>query len=121
MKKTLRMILATVLVLSLVLCLAACGDKGVDISGKYTLVSMEAEGMTVEGEMLESILGEMDMYVKLNRDGTGEMSVMGETAEMEYKNGKIWPVEEPDEKVDFTVEDGKLTLEVEGAKMVFQK
>ena len=127
MKKTMKLALCLILVLSTVLCMAACGGDDKDsIAGRYVVYSMDTEGMTIKGETLTAALSAMgmsadDMYIQLNADGTGEMSVFGETAEMAYADGKIWSIDEPEEKVDFTVSGGKLTLEVEGNKMVFTK
>ena len=126
MKKTMKLTLCLILVLSTVLCMAACGGDKNSIAGKYVVYSMDSNGMTIKGDTLTAALSAMgmtidDMYIQLNDDGTGKMSVFGETADMAYADGKIWPVEEPEEKVSFTVSGGKLTLEVEGNKMVFTK
>lgn len=126
MKKTMKLTLCLILVLSTVLCMAACGGDKNGIAGKYVVYSMDSNGMTIKGDTLTAALSAMgmtidDMYIQLNDDGTGKMSVFGETADMAYADGKIWPVEEPEEKVSFTVSGGKLTLEVEGNKMVFTK
>lgn len=127
MNKTMKLALCLILVLSTVLCMAACGGDKDSIAGKYIVYSMEMSGLTVEGEMLETALAASgmtveDMYIQLNDDGTGTMTSMeGETSEMAYADGKIWSVDEPEEKVNFSVKGGKLTLEVEGIKMVFTK
>ena len=122
MKNSVKRGICLVLALVLVLCLTACGG----IAGRYKLTSAESDGMVLEGESLQSVLSMAgmtadDMYIELREDGTGTMSVMGEVAEMCYGNGQIWPVEEPDEKVPFTVSGDKLTIEIDGAKMVFEK
>lgn len=124
MKKTLKLALCLILVLSTVLCMAACGGKS--IAGKYIIYSVDDGSQTIKGDDLDTILSAMgitvdSMYIQLNDDGTAEMSVFGETAEMAYEDGKIWPTETPDEKVAFTVEGDKLTLEAEGNTMVFRK
>ena len=56
-----------------------------------------------------------------NEDGTGVMKMDGETTQMSYADGKIWPTNAPDEKVEFTVKGDTLTLEQSGVKMVFEK
>lgn len=115
-----KIALCLVLVLGLVMSLAACG--GVDVSGKYNLVSMESEGETVTMEDLQAVLGtEIEMYLELKPDGTGVMNMMGETVDMEYADGMIWAVGEEDGKVAFTVEDGKLTMTQDGETLIFQK
>ncbi|MBE6980761.1 MAG: hypothetical protein E7437_00380 [Ruminococcaceae bacterium] len=127
MKKTLKLALCLVLVLCTCLCMVACGgdDEG-SIAGKYVIYSMDDGSQTIKGDDLNTILSAMgltneSMYIELNADGTAEMSVFGETAEMAYAAGKIWPVDEPDDKADFSVKDSKLTIEIEDTTMVFTK
>lgn len=124
MKNTLKIALCLILVLSTALCLVACGDDS--ITGKYTIYSVDDGTKTIKGDELETILSVIgittdSMYIELNDDGTAEMSVFGETAEMAYADGKIWPTNNPDEKATFTVDGDKLTIEIEGSTMVFKK
>ena len=118
-----RILVAVLLVLSLTLCLAACGDKEKSggIAGKYNFYSMSYEGETVTAKDLAALGEEMNMYIRLNADGTGVMVTEGESEDMAYGNGKIWSVDEPDEKVDFTVKGNTLTMEQDGMVMTFKK
>lgn len=123
--KKVKILVCLALVLSLALCLAACGkdsSSGSSIAGKYELVSMEADGEKATKADLEAMFGmEIDFYVQLNSDGTGVFNMMGETEEMEYANGEIWAVSEPESKVPFTVKGNTLTLTMDGSTMTFKK
>ena len=118
-----RILVAVLLVLSLTLCLAACGgkEKNSGIAGKYNFYSMSYEGETVTAKDLAEMGEEMDMYIRLNSDGTGIMYSEGEAEDMAYANGKIWSVDEPDEKVSFSVKGNTLTMEQDGMVMTFKK
>ena len=124
MKKTLKMILCLSLVLAMALSMVACGDKKEEkasIAGHYDLASMTIDGKSFTQDELAALMGDLEIYVELNDDGTGVLSLSGETADMAWKDGQIWPVDEPDEKVPFTVEGKTLTMEIDGQKMVFEK
>jgi hypothetical protein len=120
MKKFLCVALAMMLVLSL----AACGSS--NEVGKYYFESMEAEGMSFGREyftamgMTEEQLDEY-LFIEIKEPGKAVMISAGETAEVAYDGTSIWPVEEPDEKANCTIADGKITVEAEGATMVFVK
>ena len=118
-----RILVAVLLVLSLTLCLAACGDKekGSSIAGKYNFYSMTYDGETMTADDLAELGTNVEMYLRLNADGTGIMYSEGESVDMAYANGQIWSVDEPDEKVDFTVKGNTLTMEQEGMVMTFKK
>ena len=118
-----RILVAVLLVLSLTLCLAACGDKEKNsgIAGKYTFYSMSYEGETVTAKDLAEMGEETDMYIRLNSDGTGVMVSGDDSEDMAYANGKIWSVDEPDEKVSFSVKGNTLTMEQDGMVMTFKK
>ena len=135
MKKILSSIICLLVVASLALCITGCdliSDLGsavgiTSIAGTYQMVEMVSEDMTITREDLESMaqLSDMDpdeiCYLILNDDGTGFICLMGEEMDMAYADGEIWPVDAPDEKVPFTVSGNTLTIEQDGAKMVFKK
>ena len=119
MKKSVRAVLCLSLVAILLVSLVACGGG---VAGRYELVSMEANGQTLDIASLKAMAGtDVDMYIELFEDGTGVMKMDGETTQMSYADGKIWPTNAPDEKVEFTVKGDTLTLEQSGVKMVFEK
>jgi len=120
MKKSVSIILCLVMVLGLACTLAACGDGSV--AGRYDMVSMEMGGTVIDIDTLEAMSGsKVEMYIQLNEDGTGVLCSMGETVDMEWADGQMWPVDDPDDKVAFEVDGDTLTMEQEGAKMVFEK
>lgn len=119
MKKSVKMILCIALVLSMLLCFAACG--GSDIAGKYTLTSLTSDGTTLDLAAIQQVLGGDLFYVELKADGTGTMNMAGEVVAMSWANGQMWAVGEEDVKIPFTVEDGVLTMEQDGQTLVFEK
>ncbi len=120
-----RIICLMLVVLSMFTLLAACGGgKGGNASeaGTYNLVSMTMGDTTVDLEALTAMgMPAGGIYVKLNGDGTGEMNVGTETMEICYENGKLWPVDEPDEPVSYTISGKTLTMSEDGTTMVFEK
>ena len=128
MKKLLCIVLSLMLVLSLAAC-GGAGGSGIGGSndvGKYYLHSMETEGMSVGREMFlamgmtEEQLDEY-MFIEITAPGKAIITMEGQTQEMEYDATSMWPVDEPDEKADCTIADGKITIEMEGSKVIFTK
>lgn len=123
--KKVKILVCLALVLSLALCLAACGKDSSSgsnsIAGKYNFVSMEMDGEKITAADLAALGGEVEMYVRLDSDGTGIMYSEGTTEDMVYADGKIWPVSEPEEKADFTVKGNTLTITQDGMTMTFKK
>ena len=114
MKKTAKILLSVLLILSVLTCLAACGSKGP--SGTYNLVSMELDGEKIDADMLEEY--GMEITITFNSDGTGNLDMMGEKEEFEWKDNKI--IADGDE-ISFRLDGNKLTLEEEDGTMVFSK
>jgi len=126
MKKSVRMILCLALVLASLFCLVACGGGSgskSSVAGKYKFYSMTMEGETFKASDLEDLgMDPDDIYLKLNKDGTGVMVMPGEDEmDMEWEGDEIWPEGEEDEAVEFSVKGGKLTMEQDGVEMVFKK
>lgn len=95
MRKTMNA-LCLLLVFSLVLCLAACSGKE-DSSGTYQLTGLKyADGTELTGDALKTEIEEgwavalSDVYLTLNGDGTGILSVYGIEQEIGYKDGYFW-------------------------------
>lgn len=114
MKKFLSRILCAAMILSLALSLAACG-----VSGTYILKEVSYGGITMDAE--EMGFDSEEFYIELAANGTAVFCYGGEEEDMEWKDGEIWPEDDEDSKVDFEVEDGELTIEVEGVEMIFVK
>ncbi len=121
MKKSKFLSAVCAMALAASLTLTGCGSSD---AGHYDLYSMTQDGETMTMKDMEEMYKEMDMeapemYLELKDDGTGKL-VMGEddTGEIEWKDGVI---SADGEDVKYTVEDGKLTMEYDGTKMVFEK
>lgn len=119
MKIKAKGVLAAVLALLMALSLAACGKEKTPADvGYYVLTSMAMEGMTMEGDILKQYEEETGTvtYLELREDGTGTLCVFGESGDLTWKPGEITA---DGETAPYTLEDGVLTLSVEGAAMVF--
>lgn len=142
MKKYLRSILCLVLALCMAMCFVACDEKDDDdddkessksVAGTYQFYEMTQDGETITMADLEEQLEEYAEYMEeeidmdefctliLKKDGTGTLVLMGEEMEMEYDDECIWPVDEADDKVEYTFKNGKFTMEQDGMKLVFKK
>lgn len=131
--KLVKILVCLAMILSLMLCVAACGeDEGMigsitggssksSIAGKYEFYSMTYDGETVTAEDLAEAGSDTEMYIRLDNDGTGIMYTDGETVDVVYGNGQLWAVDEPDEKLDCTIEGNTLTTEIEGVVTIFKK
>ena len=137
--KKLTKILCLLMAICMMLCFTACDEDDDDkkssksIAGTYQFYEMTQDGETINAaameeylEMYAEYMGEdldMDEFcsLKLNKDGTGTLIVMGEEMEMEYDDEYIWPEGEEDEKVEYTFKNGKLTMEQDGAELIFKK
>lgn len=116
MKKTMKIMLSALLIVSLLACLVACGGGSKGPSGKYTLVSMEAKGMSFDEDTLKT-LG-MEITIEFNDDGTGSLNFMGDSEDFTWKDGKMTA---DGEDVPFDFSGNTVTIEQDGAKMVFKK
>ena len=122
MKKSVKMILCLALVLASLFCLVACGGSKDNIVGSYEFYSMKMEGETIKAKDLEDFgLESDDITLKIKKNGTAILEMAGETIDMEWEDGEIWPEGEEDEAVEYKFKGGKLTFEAEGAEMVFKK
>ena len=113
-----KKVLCSALAVIMLLCMTACGNN---IAGRYNFHSMNMEGMEVTAESLKALGSEVEMYIELEKDGTGTMASEGEVIAMGWADGEIWPAEDPEDKVAFTVDGDTLTLEQDGMKMVFKR
>ena len=123
-----KRLLCVALALIMVLSLAACGGAGLGSSavGTYYLEKMEAEGMSIDRSYFTAMgLSEEEldeyMYIKITEAGKATVAMDGEVIEMEYDATSMWPVDEPDDKANCTIADGKITIEMEGNKVIFAK
>lgn len=120
MKKILALLLAAIMLLSLTACGSGSDDRDDEESemekraGTYVLESMSADGETVDAEDLG-----MEAYLELKKNGTGTMTMMGESTEVEWDEDSI-TVEGEKADLDFRGSRATITVEDEG-EMVFKK
>lgn len=115
MKRTAKILLSVLVILSILASFAACGSKGP--SGTYELVSMEMDGETVDADMLKEF--GVEATITFNSDGTGSVDMMGDKEEFTWKGNTL--TADDGEEISFKLEGDKLTLESDGEKMVFSK
>lgn len=101
--------------------LVGCGGGGNAYAGTtWELTRAEAYGVTMEGEMLDSTVGEMS--IKFIDDTKLEISGMGRSGEATYTlDGDKIMVTEGSQTMEFTVADEEISFEMSGVKMYFTK
>jgi hypothetical protein len=85
MKKTIKILLAILIVFSLF----GCGKKP-DISGEYRLVKIDAGDSSATEEDIKSLqdLG-MEVTLSVSKDGTAKLDVFGEVVDLTYDLEKM--------------------------------
>ena len=118
MNRTVKFIFCLILVVGMLGMLAACSE---DISGHYTIVKVSVGDTFYNYEDLMKIVGTTEMmYIDINSDGTGYMTMLGSSSKIFWEGDKIW-AEDNGTKATFTVEGNTLTLYLPESTMVFQK
>ena len=84
------------------------------------IYSMEAEGMSINQSMLES-LGLADSYIEFKADGTFVMALTDEEPVSGTYDDTAKTLTVNGESVDYTVSGNKVSLDIEGSKMTFAK
>lgn len=122
MKKFMRGILCLMLALCMMMCFAACDEdekEGKSIAGTYYFLEMTMDGETYDREMLEGTgIDYKDMYIKFNKNGTGELVTDGDTVDFEWEDGII---DDGIDEIEYEVKGDKVTIEYDGVEMVFEK
>ncbi len=134
MKNTIRIVLCAVLVLGVLFSFSACGgseqavftdDTAVKqyVTGRYELKTIKREDGTVtSGDILQQAEDAMgDMYVELFSDGTAQLALYGQIKDMEFSDDEMWNIDYANESYDFSVRNGKVTLNDSGDTYVFVK
>lgn len=134
MKKAVKTIITLLLVLGILFCFGACGSSDAPaatdapavkqyITGRYEIEKIEHDnGTTSSGETLqhfEDVMGEM--YVELFSDGTAQLVLLGQIHDMEFSDDKMWQIDYANNSYDFSVSNGRVTLEKDGDRYTFVK
>ena len=121
MKKTLLVLFA----LMLVVRLTSCGEA--KEIGSYEIESMTSDGETMSLQDLKDLYAKYDMPftendfgLTLNKDGTGKMSVMGETSDIKW-DAKAKTMSLNGDTVNYTFKDNKITVGEKDDVLVFVK
>ncbi len=90
-----------------------------NIVGYYELYEMHSDDENYSYDDLQSLksLG-LIVTLELRDDKTGTLNLFGETMELTYDNSNMTV---DGESAPYNVEDGKITMEQDGEKLVFQK
>lgn len=121
MKKTAKLLLCFLLILSLLLTTAACSkeDKQ-NAAGYYILKTVSEDGEALDLETLG--LSEDEAFLLLNEDGTAVLCLFDELTDLTWRGNRLRPVEGEDtDPVSFTLEDKLLTIEIDGATFIFKR
>ena len=118
MKKKLALMLSCMVLCALVL--VGCGGGNAYAGTTWELSRAEAYGVTLEGDMLASTVGEVSITfvddTKLKMEGAIE------TGEAEYTiEGDKIVVTEGTQTTEFTVSGGEISTEYAGVTMYFKK
>lgn len=124
MKRTNKVIAALAAVMMVMLMVAGCGNSGADkasVAGTWKLTSIEAQEMTLTSEMLGSV-GMDNMTMEFDESGTVKLGLGGQTVEAQWTmNGDAVEITAEGDTIAAQLEDGKLVMEADGTKLVFEK
>jgi len=123
--KKLKILIATILVFVLTFALTACSAP---VVGEWEITEINANGEIFDKDDLEEYGGSMTLEV--NADGTCTLTESGSGES--YSIDMYWTFEDDTlflyadedkegEALQLEYKDGKLTLELDGAKCVFEK
>lgn len=89
-------------------------------AGTYIFDSLSDGEDALTAQDLEDLgMDPADMYITLNTDGTGKMCVYDDEEELTWKKGELTGSDNV--TIKYTIENGKLTMEEDGATMTFVK
>lgn len=120
MKKLLMCLMSLLVVLTL----TACSSDSNSIAGTYELVEMEAAGVTItpEDDLWKTATGGQSATMELKSDGSCSVDLLGQTGSGSYDvNDSTVTITISGDAQDFKLEDNKLTVEMSGTKMIFEK
>ena len=132
-----KKIVAIFLCLTLLMGLAACGSSTQETiettqatepavtNTYYTLYAMEYGDVLIEADEMQDMLMSQgwpadDMYILLRSDGTGHLYLMSDDLEILYDDAAYWPAEDPDARVEYTLEGNILTVHISETTYIFE-
>ncbi|MGI6664035.1 MAG: lipocalin family protein [Christensenellaceae bacterium] len=119
--KVILIVCIAVMFLAFVGCSKATGE---DFTGTWELVAMEEDGETISGADLDLMqeLG-LSASIVLEDGGKATLALFDEAMEGSWKekNASSCTLTFEEETITATLKNGKLTLEDEGAKLIFEK
>lgn len=119
MKRTMLRLFSLLLVVVLALGMAACGGKS-DVTGTWVLSGGSQDGVTVDQETLEAVMGEMTYTFE--DGGKVTMSLAGVSVEGTWtQDGDTVTLESQGTTSTMTLDGDKLTLEESGVTVEFTK
>lgn len=114
MKKKVSLLLAVALVLTMLCAFTSCG--GGMKNGYYTVSDVLMGEVTYSGDQLKAMGLDESVYVKIDGDGKGEVSVNGITQEMTYDDKQMTINNEP---ANYEYNNNKITIFYEEYSMSF--
>lgn len=125
MKRTNKIIAALAAVMMVMLMVAGCGNNNSAdnalVAGTWKLTSAEASGMTLTSEMLGTV-GMDNMTIEFDENGTVKLALYEQTVDAQWAmNGDAVEITAEGETIAAQLEDGKLVMEADGAKLIFEK
>ncbi len=127
MKQTNKRILALLLVVAMMMCLVACGGKKNNVAGTYHLTKMNMEGVNLDIKQLSEQSGvemKVDLVLEENGNFSLDMSALGtgENLSGTWKaDGNKLTMTAEGEDASAVVDGKTITLEADGASMIFEK
>lgn len=119
-----KKLLTIFMLLLVILTLTACTNDSNPAAGTYELTQMEARDVKVtpDNQLWKTATGGKSATMTLEDDGSCSVSLFGETGEGSYevKDATVTITINGDPQ-DFELEDGNLTAEISGTKMIFEK
>ena len=86
--------------------------------GYFTFVSMTDGTTTYKAEDLDA---EHEMFLLLEEDGTGYLCFDSTLTDMYWKDGEIYPQEEPEETAGYSVENDVIKIKDDGLTLCFER
>ncbi len=134
MKKRVTKLLSVLLALVCMFSLVACGGgSGEDVSGSYSLQTLEMQGMSMDMEAIKKTMEDAgqdasSINISIDLEAGGSFKLNMDDFDQSMSMNGTWKstsggveLTVDGETLSATLADGVLTLEEEGVKMTFKK